>query len=228
MTMKRSTIVITASVLAIAVPSVYLVFNDQVPGRFAGADLSSELALVKSDIKALKQANIEVGKLTQRIAQLENQNGSHVVKAKGQSANESSSFDAYEMTQEEPKSPQEMAKEQESLKAKQLAQINTAFLAEPSDQKWATETTHLVTSFFDNEKAANLNVADIQCRKTLCKVELSKVDRAKAGNELALNFPIHVGQALANASYFYEDNADGSANVTIYLARNGYELPTEF
>jgi hypothetical protein len=215
--------------LAIAIPIFYLGFyayNNPAVGFQAKNDFSTELAIVKSDINALKKANTELNELKQKIAQLESQKANAVLQAQSQNAGETVA-DQADMMEESAKDPEQLAKEQEEQRAKQLAQMNSSFLAEPSGQQWASETTHLVSSFFESEQGAKIDVSDIQCRKTLCKVELNKVDRAKAGNELALNFPMHVGQALSQARYFHEQNADGTTNVTIYLARNGYELPAE-
>jgi hypothetical protein len=220
---------ITISVLAISIPAAYLGFqayNNKNIDRQAENDFSNELAIVKSEISALKKATSGLGDIKQKIAQLEIQKRNHGLQAKNQNAGENVNAQQ-DIAQELPKNPMEMAQAEEEQSLKKLALINEAFLAESSDQQWTSETTNLITSFFDSEKGANLNVSDIQCRKTLCKVELNKVDQAKAANDLALNFPMHVGQALSQTRYFYEQNDDGTTNVTIYLARNGYELPSE-
>lgn len=227
--MKKLPFITTSCALAISIPAAYLGFqayNNKGVDRQAKTDFSNELALVKSEISALKKATSELGEIKQKIAQLEIQKRNNGLQAKNQNAGENVNAQQ-DIAQELPKNPMEMAQAEEEQSSKKLELINNTFLAESSDQQWAPETTNLITSFFDSEKGANLNVSDIQCRKTLCKVELNRVDRAKGGNELTLNFPMHVGKALSQARYFHEQNDDGTTNITIYLARNGYELPAE-
>ena len=216
--------------LAIAISIFYLGFyayKNPVVDLQAKNDFSNELAIIKSDISALNKASTELNELKQKIAQLESQKAKAVLQVRSQNAGESFADQADTM-EESAKDPEKLAKEEVEQSAKKLAQMNTVFLAETSDQQWAPETIHLVSRFFDSDQGAMLDVADIQCRKTLCKVELNKVDKAKGGNELALNFPMHVGKALSQAKYFHEQNTDGTTNITIYLTRNGHELPSEF
>ena len=227
--MKKLPLMTTICVLAISIPAAYLGFqayNNKGADRQAENDFSNELAIVKSEISAFKEATSELSEIKQKIAQLEIQKRNHVLQAQTQHDGKNGD-DQQDKAQALPKSPMEMAQEEEEQSSKALALINKAFLAESSDQQWTSETTNLITGFFDSEKGANLNVSDIQCRKTLCKVELNSVDGAQAANDLSLNFPMHVGQALSQARYFHEQNDDGTTNLTIYLARNGYEFPSE-
>ncbi|MFZ2170310.1 MAG: hypothetical protein WAW61_11810 [Methylococcaceae bacterium] len=227
--MKKLPLITIICVLAISIPAAYLGFqayNNMGVNRQAENDFSNELAIVKSEISAFKEATSELSEIKQKIAQLEIQKRNNVLQAQTQHDGKNGD-DQQDIAQALPKSPMEMAQEEEEQSSKALALINKAFLAESSDQQWTPETTNLITSFFDSENGANLNVSDIQCRKTLCKVELNRVDGTKAANDLSLNFPAHVGQALSQARYFHEQNDDGTTNLTIYLARNGYEFPSE-
>jgi hypothetical protein len=215
--------------LVIAIPVFYLgfyAFNNPDVGLQVKNDFKNELAIIKSDLNALKNARSELNELKQKIAQLESQKAIPVLQTRSKNSSKAS-LDQTDMREKSENDPEKLAKEEEEQSAKQLAQINTVFLAETSDQQWAPETTHLVSSFFESNQGKMLDIADIQCRKTLCKVELKNIDKTKGGNELALNFPMHVGQALSQARYFPEQNDDGTTNVTIYLTRNGYELPSD-
>ena len=221
--MKISQLMIIASVLAISIPGAYYAFRaygNETGETKAATDLSGEITLLKSEIDSLKKANSELN-------EIKNEKGESILQTQARN-DDKTKDDHQDETQTKQINPNEMAKKQEEQSANDLEHINNAFIAEASDPQWAPETTALVTSFFETEAGAKIDLADIECRKTLCKVEINNPNTADANDNLMLSFPIHVAKALSQASVFNEQNDDGTTRVIMYLARNGYELPTEF
>ena len=62
-------------------------------------------------------------------------------------------------------------------------------------------------------------------QKTLCKVEIIKPENSNVDDNVMMAFPMHISKTLSQGSFFHETNEDGSTNVTIYLVRNGFDLP---
>jgi len=176
----------------------------------------------------LKQTNTELIDLKMEVAQLKDKRGDNNVQALSQNGGQKNTDDHRVETETAQINPVEIAKKQADQRAKELDLVNNAFLAETSDPQWAPEATTLVSSFFESDAGAKIKLSDLECRKTLCKVEISKPDSAEANDNLMLNFPMHVSKALSQSSSYYTQNEDGTTRVTMYLVRNGYELPTNF
>jgi hypothetical protein len=227
--MKISQLIMMAGALAISIPGVYYsfsVYDNSVDNRQALTNLSKEITLLKSEIDILKKANSGLSEIKKEILQLSAKKTDNILQTQTQNDALKNQDDHPDEIQTAQMNPIEIAKKQEDQRAKDFDLISNAFLAESSDPQWAPETTALVTSFFESEAGAKLDLSDLECRKTLCKVEIKKEESANTNNNLMLLFPMHVGKALSQASFFYEQNDDGSTNVIIYLVRNGFDLPT--
>jgi hypothetical protein len=233
--MKIPQFIMIVGVLAISIPGTYysvLTFGKHADeeSRSAGdlAAIHDDIKLLKSELFALKKANAELNKLKQDLAQLNTKKFENVLQAQIQNADIKGFNTDQDETQMAQMNPMEMGKQEEEKRIKEFDLMNTAFLAETSDPQWAPDTTTLLSTFFESDVGAKIKLSDLECRKTLCKVEISKPDDADANNALMLSFPMHVSKALAQSSIFYTQNEDGTTRVTLYLARNGYELPTNF
>jgi hypothetical protein len=227
--MKISQFMMFVSILAITIPGVYYsfsVYDNSVDNRQALANLSKEITLLKSEISILKKANSGVSEIKKEILQLSAKKTDDILQTQTQNDALKNQDDHTDEIQTAQMDPIEMAKKQEEQRAKDFDLINNAFLAEASDQEWSSKTTALATSFFESEAGAKIGLSDIECRKTLCKIEINNPSSANANDNLMLRFPMHVEKELSQASFFYEQTGDGSTNVIIYLARNGFDLPT--
>jgi len=234
--MKISKFTIITSMLVIVIPLTY--YSVSILGNNAGrkslaivdinADITKEIKLLKSEISALKIIKFELNNLKQEIALLKNKKGVTNVQTQVQDNAIKNTIVHQDETETAEMNPIEMGKKQEDQRTKELDLVNNAFLAETSDPQWAPEATTLVSSFFESDAGAKIKLSDLECRKTLCKVEISKPDSAEANDNLMLNFPMHVSKALSQSSSYYTQNEDGTTRVTMYLVRNGYELPTNF
>ena len=77
---------------------------------------------------------------------------------------------------------------------------------------------------FTGDELAGAALQDIDCRSTLCRVEVQHRDEAKL-QEFQRLFSLKVSQALPRLMMHRIDNADGSITSYLCLARQGYRLP---
>lgn len=117
----------------------------------------------------------------------------------------------------------EIAEEQQQIQA--YAQMIEASLeAETVDSAWSVSTADRIRDVFTGDALAGASLQDIDCRATLCRVEVQHRDEAKL-REFQRLFPFKVSQVLPNLMMHRIENADGSITTYLYLARQGYRLP---
>jgi len=102
--------------------------------------------------------------------------------------------------------------------------IEASLEAETVDSAWSGSTSQIIGEAFTGEELAGASLQDIDCRSTLCRVEVQHRDEAKL-QEFQRLFPLKVSQALPRMMMHRIDNADGSITTYLYLARQGYRLP---
>lgn len=185
--------------------------------------INHEIKLLKSDIVSLKDTNLKLSRLNNH-ENLVNPSTNFTTVAQNNQSQQPSEIDDNALSDQQF-SPIEMEKKQAEKQTKNLEIISDAFLAESSDQSWSPEATALIKSFFDTDAGAKINLVDYECRKTLCKVEITKPENSNLDDNVMMAFPMHISKALSQGSFFHEKNEDGSTNVIIYLVRNGFDLP---
>lgn len=192
--------------------------------------LARELALVRAELAALKGAtagtnalHTELNKLKAELAslrgRLEDTGGAddHYHSA----INQGASLDSPPLTEEDMNAQAQQQREKDLMR---MELINTVFQAEPIDQQWSFDATHVITQALESAEARQTDLSRLECRSTMCLVEANHGDAA-AADDFALKFPMQVAQALPEITYYYQPLDDGSVNVLMYLARSGYELP---
>lgn len=118
----------------------------------------------------------------------------------------------------------EVAEEQQQIQA--YAQTIEANLeAETMDSAWSGSTADRIRDAFTGDELAGASLQDIDCRATLCRVEVQHRDEAKLRKFQHL-FPFKVSQVLPRLMMHRIENADGSITTYLYLARQGHHLPT--
>lgn len=110
---------------------------------------------------------------------------------------------------------------QEQRDREHLAFLDTAMQAEGVDTHWAFDTTELLTGVLESEELAAMAVHDLECRTTVCRLEV-EYDNTQAMDQFALLFPMQVGEALPQLTFFHQQLADGRSHTVIYLARQGH------
>jgi hypothetical protein len=227
--MKITQLMLIAGFLIVSIPGIYFAlqaYEQNGVVKQTAPDINKDIALLKSEINALKKDVLSLKEIKLEVAQLKDKKGSNILQAQAQT-DDAKTMDNQQDDEVAQINPIEMGKKQEEQRVKDLEKINNAFLAEASDPIWSPEATSLVTSFFESGVGENIDLSDIQCRKTLCKVEVNKPNSSGANDNLMLSFPMHVAKELSQAIFFHEQNDDGSTRVTMYMARNGYGLPSD-
>jgi hypothetical protein len=95
---------------------------------------------------------------------------------------------------------------------------------ESPDNVWSVQATEAIDEALAREEFAGTMVQEIDCRATLCQVQVVHADPA----EQALfqqTFSFQVGPLLPKMMMQTEELDDGSISATLYLAREGYALP---
>lgn len=191
------------------------------------AALKGEIALLKAEIATVKKASIrlspvqkELSKLKEEVAALHRQIVNFSTASESLDNAEDLQKPAGFTEQDIITATQEQAYEDR----KRMEMINSVFLSENADYQWAARTTDLITQHLGKGEQVQTILSDVECRTTLCRVEVNHEDATAAG-EFELQFSMQVGEVLPQTSYFYEPQDNGSISVVMYLAREGYDLP---
>ncbi|MCI0655125.1 MAG: hypothetical protein L0Y39_11700 [Methylococcaceae bacterium] len=117
----------------------------------------------------------------------------------------------------------EIAEDQQQIQA--YAQtIEASLETETVDSGWSGSTSDRIREVFTGDGLAGASLQDIDCRATLCRVEVQHRDEAKL-REFQRVFPFKVSQVLPRLMMHRIENADGSITTYLYLARQGHRLP---
>lgn len=184
--------------------------------------LRSEFDLLRTELHAIKTLDRDADSLERELRSLKQE-----VAALGQQvamiADESQRGDAL------PQTPAEMALFEEDRayeEEEQERQLGAHFAAQSVDTVWSLDTAQLVSEAALSEGLAGSSIDGIECRSSLCRVEVSHADPA-AASEFALWFPVVLGEALPQIRYFHEQRDYGPPVTVLYMARQGYDLPAE-
>ncbi len=110
----------------------------------------------------------------------------------------------------------EQIEEAEAAWRLHMAEVSGRFHREPLTSDWAASTAQVLNDKIDGREALRRAVQQVECRSTMCRVEL--VDRGEADLEKGLpEFLSEVGEVLPAAEVAYADNPDGSRTADIYL-----------
>jgi hypothetical protein len=116
--------------------------------------------------------------------------------------------------------------EQDPRALEQVARLETGFEEEPVDTSWAATTSELLTQVLDREDFAYTSVFDMECRSTICRLDVQHAD-AEAAHQFELMFPMEVSEVFPKMIYDHQEGNDGQLSTVIYMVRNGSELPAD-
>lgn len=173
------------------------------------AELNHQMAALKNELAQFKHAQ------NQKLTQLE-------------ASAQAPASDA------EPLSAEELERQEEQASAAIQAQENDleqTLVAEQVDPKWSQGAVISWTEVFQKEgikeDLKDIQLGNIECRTTLCRVELTPTDPAQG--------TVAFEQGLRNLMHFTPwqapsfgkiENPDGQAPVAVfYMAREGHALP---
>jgi hypothetical protein len=105
-----------------------------------------------------------------------------------------------------------------------MVTLDATVQTEAVDQRWSSHTAAWIAQVLTSQELAQTVVSDIECRTTVCRLEVEHADTQEA-DQFALIFPMHVGGVLPQMRYFHQQLTDGYIHTVIYLARQGHDLP---
>lgn len=92
------------------------------------------------------------------------------------------------------------------------------------DGAWREHAHGKVESMFDDESFSDSSIVSVDCRSTLCELDLSHENESAAENFME-EFPAHM--AWNNESFIEtKKQSDGSIRTKIYFSRDGQALPS--
>lgn len=118
----------------------------------------------------------------------------------------------------------ELAEEERQVQERAEA-IEAKLEAESRDDAWSGGASDRLREAFADERLAEASPQDIECRTTLCRVEVRHPDEAKLG-EFQRVFAFKVASMFPRLAMHRIKNPDGSLTTYVYLARQGHRLPT--
>jgi hypothetical protein len=176
--------------------------------------LRKEVAPLRDDLAAMQR---RLKQLTRRGGKVERQDADHA-----------SAVSDGTLTIDPPRDPAaEMQKLEAESEQRILAQAEAngaALQKETEDPPWSGEARDLISGAVAAEELAATSVQDVECRATLCRVEVTHKDpQARAVFEGQLIMA--VAQLLPQATMQTVEDEDGSSSTVLYLARDGHDFP---
>lgn len=125
----------------------------------------------------------------------------------------------------DPLEEKAIAVEEEKRRVEERMQaLETSLQNDPLDRSWSIQVSEQITQAFASEELAGISLDDVECRSTLCRVEVMHDDPMRR-DEFEIWFPFKVAQFLPRLVMRRVDNDDGSSSTVVYTARQGYRLP---
>ncbi|MEH6515087.1 MAG: hypothetical protein V7742_00285 [Halioglobus sp.] len=119
---------------------------------------------------------------------------------------------------------------EEALRAteQQRQYLDEVFSQEPVDYVWASDATLKLGEVFQSPALDKLEISDVDCRSTLCRVdiffdEISFAEEADYDNHMLMELTsaFRGGVNMRRAR-----NSDGSLSMVAYTVKDGHEIPT--
>ncbi|MET3135052.1 hypothetical protein AAKU55_005355 [Oxalobacteraceae bacterium GrIS 1.11] len=155
------------------------------------AMLREELALLRSDIAALKRSGGAASAPENTPASLAEKN-QHI----------------------DPQAREEA----EKARKKQMVAVENNFRNEPNDPKWSsTESSHIRDVLSSNPNAQSL-MRNVECRSNTCRVELADDGTGNLSKFMPM-LAVQVAQTLPTISANQVDRGDGTSATVLYMSR---------
>jgi hypothetical protein len=114
--------------------------------------------------------------------------------------------------------------EHENLILAQAEANEAAFQQETTETTWSGEAREVIARAVAAEELAGTSVQEVECRATLCRVEVTHIDQ-HARSVFARQFLVAVAPLLPQAMMQAVETKDGSVSTVLYLARDGHDFP---
>ena len=186
--------------------------EEEGPGLTEVADLRSQVALLRSDLDEVQR---QLRQLVQSASQTP-------LSAKPSGAEEPA--DAVVLSEQELREQEaDMIEAENQRSLARMAAGEAALQQESADGIWSIQAAEALREALANEALSGTTVQDIDCRSTLCRLQVMHDNREQQAL-FEHDFRFKVGQLLPRMMMHSEEQTDGTISVTIYLAREGHEL----
>ncbi len=174
--------------------------------------LKHDMTLVKSDLASLRASLTSLATQVQSASLRRGEPAEHIPHEEPQ-AIDSQAQDVAAM--------EEDAKLQEETR---LEAIEATLRGEAIDATWAAQATDAIEQTLEDKALEGSVLHALECRSTLCRVEVTHPNPT-ARADFMLRFPMAVGLVLPSMTVRPIEGDDGSSTSSIYLTREGHELP---
>jgi hypothetical protein len=117
----------------------------------------------------------------------------------------------------------EMRAEEEEHIQEQGEVLETGFRQQTTDPNWSTKAKSLIQGALASDKVASKDIIDIECRASMCRVELANDGNNKAPK--IAEFPMKISEELPNIMVNQTNESDGTSTTILYLSRDDFILP---
>ena len=174
----------------------------------------------ENDTRDLKQA---LARLTSRVMSLEHRLQTLPQANSAATAPEPSLAEAVETAA--PVLDETVLAEQSQLRwDNYLGALETSFHDERTDAVWSATTLAEIEEIFASETLTGSAIFGLECRATLCRIDALH-DDTQAVHEFTGWLPQRLADKLPQAIFDYYEQDDGTTVTTVFLAREGYDLP---
>ncbi len=127
-------------------------------------------------------------------------------------------------SQERPLTADELEYQAQRQTEEYAAKVRDHFQADPIDLKWSSQMTGLIEEKFNNPELKQATLLDTECRATLCRLNVEHTDAGRQA-DFENQLPMLFAAELPRTTILQEELANGSIRTTVYLAREGHNLP---
>lgn len=112
--------------------------------------------------------------------------------------------------------------EEQDIAFAHIDAVNENFQSQEADPEWSAEALDALETALQSEELSGTSVVDMECRATLCRVEVEHRDPAEM-----MNFEMWLPEKLAPVlprMTLEREELDGRTTTIVYLARDGHSL----
>ena len=134
-----------------------------------------------------------------------------------------SATSAKNLVPDNPQALAEMRAKEDEYVQKQGEVLEVGFRQQIIDPEWSANAKNLVQEALISDKVAAKDIIDVECRATMCRVELAN-DANHQAPRIA-EFPMKISEELPNILVNQSNESDGSTTTVLYLSKDDFVLP---